>query len=115
MAPENTKKGRAQRAILDFKAKLDALRSTGELDVSDDEDEEEKDTFAGLRDSMGLNSGEGSPRPESPTSPGASGAADTSMFDPSRRRLRGASTRVGLRALDRQGSGRSRRQNLVED
>lgn len=115
VAPENTKKGRAQRAILDFKAKLDALRSTGELDVSDEEDEEEKDTFAGLRDSMGLRSGEGSPGPESPTSPGASGAVNTSMFDPSRRRLRGASTRAGLRALDRQGSGKSRRQNLLED
>jgi hypothetical protein len=115
VAPENTKKGRAQRAILDFKAKLDALRSAGELDVSDDEGEEEKDTFAGLRGSMGLSSGEGRPGPESPTSPGAPDAVDTSMFDPSRSRLRGASTRVGLRVLDRQGSGKSRRQNLLED
>ena len=60
VAPENTKKGRAQRAILDFKAKLDALRSAGELDVSDDEVEDDEETFAGLRATMGL--GEARPR-----------------------------------------------------
>lgn len=116
VAPENTKKGRAQRAILDFKAKLDALRSAGELDVSDDEVEDDEETFAGLRATMGL--GEEAPGPESPTSPGASGVADMSMFDPSRRRLRGGSARVGsVRAgmgmVENRSSRKSRRQNLV--
>lgn len=95
VADEDTTKGRAQRAILDMKSKLDAIAKHA---ADGSEEEEEEDAGGGALFDMG------DPLfgAESPRSGG--GASRQSIFDPSRARLTGGISTMGSRIRMRQHS-----------
>ena len=84
VAPENTNKGKSQRAILDFRSKLVAVTTN---DDSGDDDDDDISLASEMRGDRGRT---------------APSAEDSSPFDPNRTRLRGANTRVGRRVMSQQ-------------